>query len=375
MISKGCFVIADITGYTAFLTGSELDHAQDILKSLFDTLLEQLKPPLIISNFQGDAILSYIPEGGILQGQTVLELVENVYFAFLRKRENIQHATTCTCRACANIHSLDLKFFVHHGEYVLQDMQGKSELNGPDVIIAHRMMKNTVKEETGLRAYALFTDAAVQTLGLGGMCVQMQAHTESYEHIGDVAMWIYSLADAWQRERERHPVKVEPESAWVKVEADFDAPPALIWDILNKPDVRVRWMGVEGMTISNLNQGRVGVGSVNHCAHGENAETLMTILDWHPFDYVTLDTSYPLRSRGMYTTYLQPTATGTRVTWALEKPQGVDLLGKLLFRASQAKFHQLMEQIYFGSAAKIRELSVEMLNAQVTFPPTTEQAN
>lgn len=55
-IQKGIFVIADITGYTAFLTQSELDHAHEILKTLFDTLLNNIKTPLQISNFQGDAI-------------------------------------------------------------------------------------------------------------------------------------------------------------------------------------------------------------------------------------------------------------------------------------------------------------------------------
>jgi hypothetical protein len=34
-----CFVIADISGYTGFLAGIELDHAQDIIADVMDTVL------------------------------------------------------------------------------------------------------------------------------------------------------------------------------------------------------------------------------------------------------------------------------------------------------------------------------------------------
>ena len=39
------FVIADISGYTSFLEAVELDHAQDIIADLMDTILRRLRPP------------------------------------------------------------------------------------------------------------------------------------------------------------------------------------------------------------------------------------------------------------------------------------------------------------------------------------------
>ena len=38
MARKGYFILTDISGYTEFLTRSELDHAQDALQNLFDVL-------------------------------------------------------------------------------------------------------------------------------------------------------------------------------------------------------------------------------------------------------------------------------------------------------------------------------------------------
>jgi hypothetical protein len=39
------FVIADISGYTSFLEAVELDHAQDIIADLMDTILRRPRPP------------------------------------------------------------------------------------------------------------------------------------------------------------------------------------------------------------------------------------------------------------------------------------------------------------------------------------------
>lgn len=50
--------------------------------------------------------------------------------------------TTCTCNACRNIPNLDLKFLVHFGIYVLQDMHAlweqarqRQDLNGDGVLL------------------------------------------------------------------------------------------------------------------------------------------------------------------------------------------------------------------------------------------------
>ena len=177
MASTGYFVVADITGYTAFLTQSELDHAEDILNALFKAQLDYFQPPLILNGFRGDAILAYVPEGGFVQGQTLLETLENIYFAFIDLREKMRQNTTCTCKACRNISNLDLKLFVHHGQYLLQKMGDREELLGADVIVVSRMMKNDVEERTGVRAYALLTEAATDAMKLGDLCAEMIPYT------------------------------------------------------------------------------------------------------------------------------------------------------------------------------------------------------
>ena len=44
---------------------------------------------------------------------------------------------------------LDFKFVVHHGEMVRQKIGAREELAGRDVILVHRLLKNTVSEKVG----------------------------------------------------------------------------------------------------------------------------------------------------------------------------------------------------------------------------------
>ena len=55
----GYLLIADISGYTQFLTSSEQDHANPILQSLLTSLVEQVGDPLNLWKMEGDAVLAY----------------------------------------------------------------------------------------------------------------------------------------------------------------------------------------------------------------------------------------------------------------------------------------------------------------------------
>lgn len=63
----------------------------------------------------------------------------------------------CQCNAFANVSSLDLKFFVHYGAFMLQPLAGYVELIGSDVNLIHRLMKNRVVAETGIALLTAYT--------------------------------------------------------------------------------------------------------------------------------------------------------------------------------------------------------------------------
>ncbi len=372
MPDKAYFVIADITGYTAFMTGSELEHAQDILKTLFNTLHDNIKPPLTISNYQGDAILMYAPDGSFIQGQTLMEVIENIYYEFARTLETMHRNTTCTCQACRNIPSLDLKLFVHHGEYMLVDMRGKKELSGPDVIIAHRMMKNEVKEKTGLRAYVLFTEAALQLLELQDVAQDMKPHSESYDHIGTVNMRAHDLKAMWEREREKRRFFVTPEDAWMLFEIEVPASPALVWDYLHDPQHKARWADAEKVSIVKRSHGRVEAGAVHHCAHGKEVR-VHSFVDWRPFDYATFDVGLPMNGTVRTTFRLTPTEHGTRVSRLMGYVNGPNAVQTRLLRFMFSTTKASVNKMIDGEVKRLQQIiEADVAAGTVSTSPQTK---
>ena len=78
MSQQGYMVISDITGYTAYLSQSELEHAQDSLSCLLNLLIEHTEEPLVVSRLEGDAVISYSLKGSFIQGQTLVEIIEGI---------------------------------------------------------------------------------------------------------------------------------------------------------------------------------------------------------------------------------------------------------------------------------------------------------
>ena len=110
-----CLVIADITGYTGFLAGAELDHAQDILADLMATVVGALRPTFRLAKLEGDAAFVYaITE--TVDGPQLQDTIERCYFAFRRRLRDIGQASTCECNACILVPNLDLKVVAHHGQ-------------------------------------------------------------------------------------------------------------------------------------------------------------------------------------------------------------------------------------------------------------------
>jgi hypothetical protein len=182
---SACFVIADISGYTGFLAGVELDHAHDIIADVMDTVVRRLRPPFRLAKFEGDAAFFYAVadkfDGSVLQ-----DAIESAYVAFRKRLRNIKQASACKCSACSKMQDLDLKFVSHHGECIKHRMAGREELAGRDVILIHRLLKNTVNERFGRRAYALYSDPCIRAMGIDPVAQNLVEHLESIDIIGEV---------------------------------------------------------------------------------------------------------------------------------------------------------------------------------------------
>jgi hypothetical protein len=310
----GHLVIADISGYTQFLTTSELEHANGIIGELLNAIVGAIQAPLTVSRIEGDAVFMYgaMPEGMI--GQTLLESVELLYCSFAGSLETMTMNTTCQCNACANISSLGLKIVMHCGEFAIANVGGQETLSGSDVVMAHRLLKNDIPQTTGIDDYMVVTQQCVDDLGVQGIVAGWTEHTEEYEHVGQVRGYVSSLPDVWTFVRQQNENKVLQRDGWLSLSVHSKAPPAIVWDRLVNPVSRTRWMQVNGTEVVEDGRGRIGPGAEYHCAHGEDNDiAVLTVLDMRAIDYVTFLTSIGDGMALRYTDYVIPSGTGTRI--------------------------------------------------------------
>jgi hypothetical protein len=203
-VGRGTLLLADISGYTAFLQAVAGAHAADmeagtfvpeaypLLTSLLDGIVERIAPPFVLSKLEGDAVFAFAAQGELdLRGQSLVDRLNACYDGYRARLDEVGKLMVCDCDACLMIGGLELKFVVHHGGYILQSVAGHQELLGPEVTISHLLLKNHVADLIGRSAYALVTEPAAAHLDIP--LERALPITEQYEHYAPVRASVLTL--------------------------------------------------------------------------------------------------------------------------------------------------------------------------------------
>src|SRR5437016_3802178 len=97
MPDTGFLILADISGFTAFLTATELEHGPAVTADLLDATSRVLQPVVEIEALQGDAVFAIGPDHSFGAPGTLLDLLEQAFVAFKRRQREMQLGTTCAC--------------------------------------------------------------------------------------------------------------------------------------------------------------------------------------------------------------------------------------------------------------------------------------
>ena len=197
-------LLADITGYTGFMAGVENEHGVDfsagipaayaVLGGLLDAVVQGAAPEFDLVKLEGDAVFAVAPASRLDgDGDRVLERLGTMYQAFIGSRTRAIPANDHVCIACPAVAHLDLKAILHRGHTVRQTVGASSDLLGPAVTVAHRLLKNTIRERIGSHPYLFLTDAAATALGLSGVGL---AHHEDYADAGPIDGRLVGLGEA-----------------------------------------------------------------------------------------------------------------------------------------------------------------------------------
>jgi class 3 adenylate cyclase len=191
--TQAVLVIADISGFTSFMRLHALadSHAKQIVVRLLTVLVEHHRSPLRVAELEGDAVFLWGPleprEPGA--GADLTQQVLGFFGAFRREIAALRALPLCVCGACLNVADLRLKQVVHIGEVATERIGGFEKLFGIDVIVVHRMLKNSV----GSHEYVLMTDTAHAALGPPGP-VEGVPVVEQLDGIGEVPMLLFDAS-------------------------------------------------------------------------------------------------------------------------------------------------------------------------------------
>lgn len=183
-------VIVDISGYTRFMLANRmaLVHAQEIIAQLLESVIERADHPLVLNKLEGDAALLYAPLGGdpAAVARDVARQVDGFFDAFhARAGELARSRAMCPCDACRTIADLQLKAIAHAGAAAFRRIRQFEEMAGEDVILLHRLLKNTVAN----RQYFLMTDA-FHRLQAGAAAGTPATRIETFDDLGAVAVFV-----------------------------------------------------------------------------------------------------------------------------------------------------------------------------------------
>jgi len=208
-------LVADISGYTGFVRehARSASHARQIVSRLLRSIISAASPPLMVNEIEGDAVFFYalgeehdLPE---LAGK-IREQIPRLFRSFTHEMDLLSRKPRCSCRACANIGQLRLKQVVHAGEVAAETIDRFEKLFGLEVIVVHRMLKNSVPAQESLmlseRAFPLFGDFFGLT---------PEVRMETLDGLGAMGMRVYyshQLAEVQRRLDQEDPVP--PPSAW-----------------------------------------------------------------------------------------------------------------------------------------------------------------
>lgn len=204
--ATGVLLLADIGGYTSFLRAVEQAHQDDafadgavppaysLVSSLLDGIVDSVVPPFTFSKLEGDAVFAWAAEGPNLpRGADLLAILERCHDAFETTLAGVNEIWPCRCDACARVEALELKFVVHGGAFVVQSIAGGQELVGPEVVMAHRLLKTSARSVIGHGAYALLTAAAADRYDVptdGAVPL-----IETYEHYAPVQLHVFPFVE------------------------------------------------------------------------------------------------------------------------------------------------------------------------------------
>lgn len=327
--------IPDISGFTKFVTETEIDHSTHIIEELLEIIIDANQTKLELSEIEGDAVLFY----RFGQAPSSREIVIQSKEMFIKFHEHLklyERDRVCQCGACSTAQNLTLKMVAHYGDLAEVRVRDKSKLLGEDMIVAHRLLKNEVNADEYLLLSVKLLDACTSDHLGDEEWVEMQKDSSSYDEIGEVN-YCYTVLTPLHKFVPDSPARetIERTSNPIVIEKRVNAPIKWVYEIISNADYKPIIGGIE---ISKDENSIPRIGSKHDCILPQGTlhfETTEAQLDESHMIYAELASNLPILGEATFVNVLDKIdekSTTFRVEVHYHPKNGLDKLKFFLFK-------------------------------------------
>lgn len=263
------FFIPDISGFTKFVSETEINHSRHIIQGLLEALVDANSIGLAVGEFEGDAILFYRPGAPPSAGEMV-EQARRMFVAFHTLLKKIELSRVCQCGACSGATGLTLKIVAHHGPAGEFQVKGQTKFIGTSIIVAHRLLKNSVPD----REYLLLTREVAGTVPDESL---FRDGVDKYDEIGEIRYRYFHLGRYLDEVRvdPPEPVRVPNPAQVMELSRRIGAPPKRVFQTIADLPARMKW--IEGIRKVELpDRGPNHLGTHHVCVRGSGDPEMVT---------------------------------------------------------------------------------------------------
>ena len=240
MAESATILIPDISGYTEFLTKTELVHSSHIINELLDAILAANSSEFELSEVEGDALLLY-HKGSPIQADALVRQCLSMFESFHTQIKLIERDSVCQCGACTTASNLSLKFVAHHGMVQEIKVRQFTKCSGLDMVVAHRLLKNRIATDEYILATPSCFDFSSLEQSPGALA--WERSSDEYPAIGTIDYQYAPLAGVRRTIPDPSP-RISPviELGDDSVAVEIDAPMREVYQLVIDLDQRTRWL-------------------------------------------------------------------------------------------------------------------------------------
>lgn len=186
--------IPDISGFTRFMSEVDFELSSKIIPALLNKIIYSNEIGFKISEIEGDAVL-FFKTGELPSFKSLVNQCKLFYTDFYKQMELLitQNSHKFDSHIIPKI--LGLKIVLHYGTDIGKIQVGNNiKLIGEDIIIAHRLLKNSIKNDE----YLMFSEDLLnqyenKNIEKEKFCNALKSGKDVYNHIGQVNYCYFEL--------------------------------------------------------------------------------------------------------------------------------------------------------------------------------------